>query len=169
MAKSKPKANPSLDELVLRLAKNPLFLPNLTYLSGMARKSSKSGWCRLYVKPDLMEWIEFREADVVHREVISMGANELEWTIAWLNDGSEILRESIEPIQAQANFLRGEMQDHQVFNAVAFLAALGQVAQRWTKYSCYQHCATGKTICDIILCTLPGFGCAASRRPDVCV
>ena len=69
------------DALVERLIPDPANPEPTTQLSGWLGTGTKEGTWRLYLTPQLDEYVQFSEADVVHSQPIGAGADS--WAEQW--------------------------------------------------------------------------------------
>ena len=89
-------------ELVTRLVPDPATPPVYALLSGYLGRSSESGYCRLYLSPDLASYVEILESDIANV------ADESGVQTVWVKPAA-VLRVTRAVRRQQADFLRGEI------------------------------------------------------------
>jgi hypothetical protein len=97
------------DALPEDIVSNPADVPSVRALAGYLGKSNRPGYLRLYITPELFEYLEFREEDVVRtcpfpREKAPVGG-----TMVWVRRDATLLHTRMQSFQAQASFLNGEI------------------------------------------------------------
>ena len=108
------------DALVENLRPDPSQGPNAVALTGWLGKSTRDGYWRLYFTPQLDEYVEFKEEDVLRSQ--SLGSEQTEGrTTLWVKRGASLEHTRTASRQVQAEFLKGEL-------AASFLA--GTVGER---------------------------------------
>jgi hypothetical protein len=155
--------------LVKRLAAGGSQPPRFIVLAGLPGTSSRGGWRRLYLRLDAREYVEFRDSDVRHEERVSSAPLPDEQVVVWLAQTATTVRGRADSRETQTEFLRGRITATQLAGTAFALRSLGGVVAAHTASSCYHQCPSGFTACGPVLCTLPGFGCATSQSPDICV
>jgi len=78
-----------------------------------------SGWLiesagaksKLYVTPELDEWLEFPPAAIVHKKELQERTDPWPRTMVWLNNDSAIEHTRSAAVQAQEDFLYGEISE----------------------------------------------------------
>ncbi|HTS66948.1 MAG TPA: hypothetical protein VMH28_33215 [Candidatus Acidoferrales bacterium] len=95
------------DPLVESIMPDPGNLQPTTQLTGWLGKSAQAGSWRLYLTPQLDEYVEFSEADVLHSESIDTAQSPLGGTMVWLNAGTTLQHMQVVRQQVQAGFLSG--------------------------------------------------------------
>ncbi len=106
------QSNPGLqqDPLVDRLAPDPGQVPaDLIRLAGFLGKSTKPGHWRLYLNPELSEYVEVAEADIVHSQANSGDPNAMAGTSLWVRRGASLQHTRVESRQVEAEFLQGDI------------------------------------------------------------
>jgi len=112
----KPDDPPQPDELIRRLVSDPTKVPNLIVLVGFLGRNSRPGEAddgklRLYLSPQLNDYITFDRTDLVHREPPPDGSP-VAGSIVWLKRDATVQRTRIESHQLQAEFLLGNMMNN---------------------------------------------------------
>jgi hypothetical protein len=90
MAEEKSKSHDSAD-FVSRLVKNPGTPPSLLFLSGFSGASSEKGHRRLYFDPQLSQFVDFPEGDVLHEETVSREQSPLGGSHVWLKKDAKLI------------------------------------------------------------------------------
>jgi hypothetical protein len=103
-----PKKQPLVeDSLISSLVPDPADVPNVRMYVGFLGKSSKPGYWRLYTSPQLNEFIEVRQEDILHAQQMDGDGALLRGTAAWIKAEAELIRTRIGAQQAQTDFLSG--------------------------------------------------------------
>lgn len=81
----------------------------LTVLEGFLGKSGREGYWRLYLTPELDEYVEFAEDDVAHSQETTAEAAPAPFggSCVWLREGAAVTHTRVSTRQMQAEFLRG--------------------------------------------------------------
>jgi hypothetical protein len=95
------------DSLVERLVPDPGNPEPTTQLSGWLGKGTKEGMWRLYLTPQLDEYVQFPESDVLHTQPVGTDVSPLGGTMVWLKAGAPLEHMQILRRQVQADFLSG--------------------------------------------------------------
>lgn len=108
---NKPGAagNLSQDELVTGLVPDSNRTPDVRMLSGFLGKSAQDGYWRLYLTPELNEYIEFSAQDVVHSQRIDPSQSPLGGTVVWLRREANLTHSRSMSGETQADFLQGSI------------------------------------------------------------
>jgi len=93
------------NQLVARLVPNPAVAPDLVRLTGYLGRSARQGYWRLYQTMELTDYLEIAEDDIVHSE----SPEDESPTVVWVRREATIKRVHSESVQAQADFLRGDI------------------------------------------------------------
>lgn len=119
------------DDLVENLMPDPSQPSNAVALVGWLGKSTRDGYRRLYFTPDLDEYVEFREEDVVQSQ--SLGAEQTEGsTIVWVRRDADLEHKRIVTQRAQAEFLRGDLTASFLPEARELGLTSGVAEPQWT-------------------------------------
>jgi hypothetical protein len=97
------------DALISSLVPDPADVPNVRMYVGLLGKSSKKGYWRLYTSPQLTDFIEVREEDILHAEQMEGDGALLRGTAAWINADARLTRTRVGADQAQTDFLSGDI------------------------------------------------------------
>jgi hypothetical protein len=101
----------SEDELVARLVPDPATgPPHVRSLVGLLGKSATPGMWRLYLNPQLTEYVEFTEDDIVHSESLAKSErNPIGGTMVTLRGSATLRHVRAESRETQAEFLQGNI------------------------------------------------------------
>jgi len=100
------------EPLVESLMPDPSQHAGAMAIVGFLGRSPRSGYWRLYMSPELSDYVEFGEADVVHTLPLSTQQSPLGGTSVWLKRDTELVYTRTVSLKAQAEFLQGPiMQD----------------------------------------------------------
>jgi hypothetical protein len=115
---------------------------------GLLGKAIQPGDWRLYLTPELNEYVEFSEQDVVHSQPISQEESPLGGSRVWLRSGASFRHTCIETRQAQADFLRGGITSAFMSRTSPFVMAGVRRPPPETGYACTRNyvCSTNPHI-----------------------
>jgi len=154
------------DRLIQSLVPDPSAVPDARALFGFLGKSTREGFWRLYVSPDLDEYVEVPEDAMIHREQLAREQSALGGTVIWVKRDATLLHTRTVSREAQAGFLDGSIVTAYLRGAKAG-ALLGQNALAGLGLS-----NTDVTVCQICphsqfspVCTL-ATSCATTVRTD---
>lgn len=120
LEKRKPTLEPN--PLIAKFVKDPCDVPpDATLVVGYAGKGARSGRVRLYSTPDMDEFFEFDEDEVVHTETRDDPAGGR--TFVWLNGSAKLNVTRVESHEFQADFLRGDFTRELMAQTPAALTA----------------------------------------------
>jgi hypothetical protein len=108
--KEKPDTDPKQlkqDRLVEQLVPDPGDLQPRIQLTGWLGKGPKEGSWRLYLTPQLDEYVQFSDKDVVHTQSVQPEQSPLGGTTVWLQKGTVLQHTQVVTRQVQADFLSG--------------------------------------------------------------
>jgi hypothetical protein len=97
------------DELIKNLVPDPSQVPDARMLFGFLGKSSREGYWRLYLTPELNRYVEFQEEDVLHTLSFATPENPLGGQAAWVKREANLLHTRTVSREAQAEFLEGDI------------------------------------------------------------
>jgi len=97
------------DKLIKNLVNDPSKVPNLKMLSGYLGNSNQDKFWRLYLTPELNEFIEIPEEEVVHYKRLEDDQSPLGGTILWVKNDTTLRYTRAESSDVQAKFLEGEI------------------------------------------------------------
>jgi hypothetical protein len=122
------------DAIVSRVVPEDREASDAVLLTGFLGRSRRSGWWRLYRAPDLSEYVEFREEDVVHTEKTNSDLLPAKGTLIWLKADAAVNRQEAKSRSIAADFLSGDIVNTQVIGAADSLIAPGGggTAITWT-------------------------------------
>ena len=95
------------DPLVEQLAPDPADPQATIQLKGWLGKGVKAGSWRLYLTPQLDEYVQFQDKDIVHTQPIAPEQSPLGGTMIWLLAGTSLQHTRVTTRQLQAGFLSG--------------------------------------------------------------
>jgi hypothetical protein len=121
----KPQKRLEQDRLVDQLAPDPGSHSPLTMLTGFLGQSGREGFWRLYLTPELDEYVEFAEDDVVQTEEASKEQAPFGGSCVWLRQGASVTHTRVSTRQLQAEFLSGSISAGYLGGAAP--AAIGAV------------------------------------------
>jgi hypothetical protein len=92
-----------------RLVPNPAQTPEVRFVSGFLGRSAQDGYVRLYLTPDLNEYLEIREEDIVHTQALATEQNPLGGHAVWMRRDATVQHTRTMSRQVQAEFLQGNI------------------------------------------------------------
>jgi len=95
------------DQLVAKLVPDPENHEPAIQQVGWLGKGIKEGSWRLYLTPQLNEYIQFSEADVIHSQPLDISKSSLGGTTVWLKAGTPLAYTQVVKRTVQADFLSG--------------------------------------------------------------
>jgi hypothetical protein len=95
------------DSLVEQLVPDPNDLQPRVQLTGWVGKSTKEGFWRLYLTPQLNEYLEFSDQDVMHTQSLQAEQSPLGGTTVWFRPGTIMRHCRLAARQVQVDFLSG--------------------------------------------------------------
>ena len=95
------------DPLVEQLVPDPADPQATIQLKGWLGKGVKAGSWRLYLTPQLDEYVQFQDKDIVHTQPIAPEQSPLGGTMIWLLAGTSLQHTRVTTRQLQAGFLSG--------------------------------------------------------------
>lgn len=96
------------DALVEKLVVNPSNIPDVKVLVGFVGKGSEGRW-RLYLTPQLNDYLEFNAQDVLHTQPFATAQSPLGGTVVWINRNASLQHTQTAANQAQAGFVQGDI------------------------------------------------------------
>ena len=93
------------DALVEALVPDPSGHQPGMQLTGWLGKGTTEGHWRLYLTPQLSEYVEFAEDDVLHSQALTEAQSPLGGTIVWLKPGVALRHTEVVTRSVQADFL----------------------------------------------------------------
>lgn len=97
------------DEIIKQLVPDPSQIPDARLLFGYLGKSNRSGYWRLYFTPELNEFVEIPEDDILHSQKMDKEISTLGGTYLWIRRESNLVSTRTVSRQQQAEFLSGEI------------------------------------------------------------
>src|SRR5215471_11282505 len=146
------------DRLVEQLIPDPADHQPTIQLTGWLGKSSKEGFWRLYLTPQLNEYVQFAETAVLHSQPIPEEQSPLGGTVVWLEAGTTLEHLEVVKRQVQADFLSGGITSNYLstapsaFNVAAAGRVIGEDSTRGFRCSINPHipaCQLRTEVCPI--------------------
>lgn len=97
-----------LADFVSKIVKDPNSPPNTLLLQGYLGDSSDEGHIRLYLDPQLSDYVEIPEDAILHTQEIPNAT--LGETYVWINQDAELTHGKAGPQRLKAKFLEGRLQ-----------------------------------------------------------
>jgi hypothetical protein len=97
------------DELVKSLAPDSQRPPDVRMLNGFLGKSTQDGYWRLYLTPELTEYVEFSEEDVIHSQRLDPNQSPLGGTVVWVRREANLTHTRPVSPEAHTEFLQGSI------------------------------------------------------------
>jgi hypothetical protein len=97
------------DPLVEKLKADPSEDPNVKMFTGYLGRSTQVGYWRLYLTPQLNEYLEINEEDISHNQSLATEQSPLGGTMLWIRRGANVQYTRTVSRQVQAEFLQGDM------------------------------------------------------------
>ena len=114
------------DAFIERMVSDPAELPNVSVLVGSLGRSAQPRHYRLYVKPELDEFYEISEDDILQTEQRESAQPEFGTTTLWVRRDATITHcVRTKPRQKQADFLKGLL----VANHLRYTGVTGLVSR----------------------------------------
>jgi len=106
------------DPLVEKLKADPSQDPNVKTFTGYLGRSTQVGYWRLYLTPQLNEYLEISEEDISHNQSLATEQSPLGGTMLWIRRVANVQYTRTVSRQVQAEFLQGDM-------TATFLSGMG--------------------------------------------
>ena len=140
---------------------------NTTLLSGFLGRAAAQGRWRLYKAPELQEFIEFNEGDVIHVEKTSDETFAATGSLVWLRRDTEIKHSVCKTRTIVAEFLSGEISaGRNLGNFIGVLPTLHTDVATWLffatpafRLACDRQAAAGVPVSTM---------CAITNNPAIC-
>ena len=139
-------------DFVSKIVKDPNAPPNTLLLQGYLGDSSDEGHVRLYLDPQLSDYVEIPEADILHTQEAPNSS--LGETYVWINLDAELTHGKAGPQRLKASFLEGRLQQQFLGGAAAAAPQPGPIPTPPFSVLCPPHSV--------------GFGCVPSIVLDFC-
>jgi hypothetical protein len=125
------------DDLVRRMIPDPSQpTPDAVTIVGFLGKGLKPRVWRLYLNPELNEYVEIAEEDVLRTESLKTEANPLGGTLVWVRRSATLEHTRITTRQTQADFLRGDITGRVLSNARGSAVNLGNIGLNFSTAPC---------------------------------
>jgi hypothetical protein len=95
------------DELTKHLVADPQTVPGTIFMVGFMGKTNRADHVRLYLTPELDEYIEFRSDDLRQSQSLTTAENPLGGTAVWVDRSARIIYTKTISHEFQGEFLRG--------------------------------------------------------------
>src|SRR5258707_7833216 len=102
---STPGNNPS--NFVAKIVKDPNNPPDTLLLQGYLGQSSEEGHTRLYLDPQLSDYVEIPNDAILHTADVSGGHGVSGASYVWINRDAEVTHGKVGPDRKKAKFLDG--------------------------------------------------------------
>jgi hypothetical protein len=100
-----------LDALVHDLLPDPAeHPPDVIVLVGFLGRSSIDSYWRVYLTPELDDYLEVSEDDIVRRVGLSPGQSPIGGSVVWVRASAKLRHTRVRAHEAQAAFLRGDVR-----------------------------------------------------------
>lgn len=97
------------DEIITALVKDASDVPDVRMLIGFRGKSSRKGYCRLYLTPELSEYVEIPQDEIHHWQQLDKERFPLGGVAVWVNREADLLYTRTTAREVQADFLQGDI------------------------------------------------------------
>jgi len=97
------------DPLVEKLKSDPSQDPNVRLFTGYLGRSTQVGYWRLYLTPQLDEYLEINEEDISHNQSLATEQSPMGGTMLWIRRGANVQYTRTVSRQVQVEFLQGDM------------------------------------------------------------
>jgi hypothetical protein len=97
------------DELVRSLIPDPAALPDARVRVGFLGRSARARHWRLYLTPELNDYLEFTEPDVLHVRPLEGRDHPLGGSAVWFRREANLVHTRAVSREAQADFLQGDI------------------------------------------------------------
>jgi hypothetical protein len=87
---------------------DPATVADSQALHGFLGRSTEDGFWRLYLNPSLDSYLEIRDPDILATRALGEQSSAA-GTIVWVRRDAKVRRVTVGPLQAHADFLRGEI------------------------------------------------------------
>jgi hypothetical protein len=101
------------DELALKLISRDSPGSDAVLLTGYMGKGLQDGRWRLYKAPDLTEYVEFGEEDVIHCEKTKSDLFPARASLVWLRGDAKLIHQKARSSRLAAEFLSGRLVEEQ--------------------------------------------------------
>ena len=78
---------------------------------GFLGRSPREGYWCLYTGPDLTDYLEFQEKDVLHGQSLETRENPLGGTMVWISSDATVRAVRVGPQRSQSDFLQGPVME----------------------------------------------------------
>jgi hypothetical protein len=96
-------------QLVSNLVTDPANVPNMSLRLGIIGKSHREGHVRLYTTPQLDQFLDVREEDIVHSEQLASQSNVFQGTALWIKPEAVVTTTRTSLQRSAGDFLSGDI------------------------------------------------------------
>ena len=128
------------DPLVRDLVGDPSEVPDTVVMAGFLGESSEDGRLRLYLSPQLTEFVEIAKEDLLRREPLPEGQSPLGGSLVWIRRSADVRLTRTRSRQVQAEFLQGNIVEGHLSGTVPSGFAgprFGGIALADDSFGCY--------------------------------
>ena len=163
MAKRRAATKPTLrqDELVDDLIPDPSQHEPVTALSGFLGKSTQAGHWRLYLTPELDQYVEIPEDAILRTRPSSGSGSAIAGSIVWIRAGTPLVSKKISTTQTQAEFLQGGLLANVRPGEFALPRTMFSGIQRPARFNSIDVCPSDR--CSVDVCSMANI----CHRPTV--
>ena len=109
MAEAKGRRAAAAADFVSKIVKDPKQPPNTLLLKGYLGASSEEGHTRLYLDPQLSDYVEIPDDAILHTQEIADEQSPLGGSYVWIQRDAEIVHGSVGSNRLKAKFLEGRI------------------------------------------------------------
>jgi hypothetical protein len=149
-----PQSPGGNDNFIRHIVSDPKNVPDVTLLTGYLGASSEEGHERLYLSPDLTNYVEIPKAAILHQAPLPKEQDAHGGVTLWVKKDAALQYKMAPAAQALANYFAGAIQAgaQGALGAAAArphvtIGACGHVTQHCPTFNCSLHCATEITPC----------------------
>jgi hypothetical protein len=124
-----PEHRPKHDDFVDKVVADAKAPPNTLLLTGFVGKAAEDGHTRLYLDPELREYVDIPNDAILHSKAIPEGSSPLGGSFVWINRDAEVVHGSSIASRFKARFLEGRIATAYGAAAAAMHAATPQQAE----------------------------------------
>ena len=140
------------DELIDDLIPDPSQHEPVTALSGFLGKSTQAGHWRLYLTPELDQYVEIPEDAILRTKPSPASGPTLAGSIVWIRASTPLVYKRISTIQIQAEFLQGRLLANVRPGEFALPSAMFSGIHRQARYNSIDVCPSDR--CSVDVCSM---------------
>lgn len=156
-----PKPTLQQDELIDDLIPDPSQHEPVTALSGFLGKSTQADHWRLYLTPELDQYVEIPENAILRTKPSPASRPTLAGSIVWVRASTPLVYKRISSIQIQAEFLQGRLLANVRPGEFALPRAMFSGIQRQARFNSIDVCLSDR--CSVDVCSMANI----CHRPTV--